>query len=518
MDSNSPIDEEDGVAERSPDGRYIRYDETLGSGAFKVVYKGFDEIDGIEIAWNKISVSDDVSPLKAGSSLRFKSLRHENITKCYCCWFDHEDKSINMITELFTSGSLRAYRQKHKQVELKAIKNWARQILKGLCYLHALDPPVVHRNLMCDNVFINGNHSQVKIGDLGSATILRQGLARTVIGTPEFMAPEMFEDEYDELVDVYAFGMCVLELVTCEHPYSECKNAGQIYKKVLSGVKPAALGKVKDLQVREFVEKCLVPASQRMSALELLNDPFLLPDKSTPMLIGRHSDVVPKAEIVPTPEWPISVDIGSDFGGFSNESSPASTLEYCRGRDKEYRLRGEKIDDNCILFTLWITGLRRDTFSFKFDLRSDSVISITRELAELELDIAKFEADDVVPVTELMDRMLSKFVPTWIPTNLDEVKTSHYKSLTFYESDFSDKSAVSFIHSPNTEISDSDSSMSSSLPVAATAHEKDDSQLEVEVDASDSQVTHCCRQLLKEEDKVETAKKRWTSYLRMAFV
>jgi hypothetical protein len=33
-------------------------------------------------------------------------------------------------------------------------------------------------------------------------------------------------------VDVYAFGMCVLEMVTKETPYSECANAAQIYKKV----------------------------------------------------------------------------------------------------------------------------------------------------------------------------------------------------------------------------------------------------------------------------------------------
>lgn len=52
------------------------------------------------------------------------------------------------------------------------------------------------------------------------------------IGTPEFMAPELYEEEYNELVDIYAFGMCLLELVTLEYPYVECANAAQIYKKV----------------------------------------------------------------------------------------------------------------------------------------------------------------------------------------------------------------------------------------------------------------------------------------------
>ena len=48
------------------------------------------------------------------------------------------------------------------------------------------------------------------------------------------MAPELYEEEYNELVDIYSFGMCILELITCEYPYSECRNQAQIYKKVTS--------------------------------------------------------------------------------------------------------------------------------------------------------------------------------------------------------------------------------------------------------------------------------------------
>lgn len=46
------------------------------------------------------------------------------------------------------------------------------------------------------------------------------------------MAPEMYEEHYDESVDVYAFGMCMLEMATSEYPYSECSGPAQIYKKV----------------------------------------------------------------------------------------------------------------------------------------------------------------------------------------------------------------------------------------------------------------------------------------------
>ena len=48
------------------------------------------------------------------------------------------------------------------------------------------------------------------------------------------MAPEVYEEHYDEAVDVYAFGMCMLEMVTSEYPYSECTGPAQIYKKVIT--------------------------------------------------------------------------------------------------------------------------------------------------------------------------------------------------------------------------------------------------------------------------------------------
>lgn len=65
---------------------------------------------------------------------------------------------------------------------MRAIKNWATQILQGLAYLHGHNPPIIHRDLKCDNIFVNGNQGKVKIGDLGLATVMHQPAARSVIG------------------------------------------------------------------------------------------------------------------------------------------------------------------------------------------------------------------------------------------------------------------------------------------------------------------------------------------------
>ncbi len=52
-----------------------------------------------------------------------------NVIKCYRCWADPKEHCINLITEFFTSGNLRDYRQRHyKHFELRAVKKWARQV------------------------------------------------------------------------------------------------------------------------------------------------------------------------------------------------------------------------------------------------------------------------------------------------------------------------------------------------------------------------------------------------------
>lgn len=92
----------------------------------------------------------------------------------------------------------------------------------------------------------------------------------------------MYEEKYDEAVDVYAFGMCMLEMATSEYPYSECQNAAQIYRKVtsvrprppqrrllpvvlhmsdclfvLQGIKPDNFTKVQVPELREIIEGCI---------------------------------------------------------------------------------------------------------------------------------------------------------------------------------------------------------------------------------------------------------------------
>ncbi|KAE9599481.1 hypothetical protein Lal_00039453 [Lupinus albus] len=416
--------------EKDPSLQYVRYDEMLGKGAFKTVYRAFDEVNGIEVAWNHVNLEDVLQSPQQLEKLYsevhlLKSLKHENIIRLYNSWVDDKNKAINMITELFTSGSLRQYRKKHKNVDMKAIKNWARQILRGLCYLHSHSPPIIHRDLKCDNIFVNGNNGHVKIGDLGLAIAMQKPTARSVIGTPEFMAPELYDEEYNELVDIYSFGMCMLEMISCDYPYSECKNPAQIYKKVTSGIKPAALAKVNDPEMKRFIEKCLVPASMRLPASELLKDPFLANEntKESNHDILHLPNPLPKLVNPPISE-PHPMEIDSNLRHTSSGSSvrrvedASSTFDLVRmTENNEFRLRGDKDGESAISLMLRIadTDGRARNIHFPFFMDSDTAISIAAEMVE-HLELA---SEDVAVIAELIHNMIVKLVPNWQPSSQD---------------------------------------------------------------------------------------------------
>jgi WNK lysine deficient protein kinase len=170
------------------------------------------------------------------------------------------------------------------------MKKWCRQILKGLAYLHSRNPPVIHRDLKCDNVFISSTTGCVKIGDLGLATFKTQTFAKSMRGTMEFMAPEMFDEKYDELVDIYSFGLCMLEMITGEYPYLECKGPTAVIKRVTAGLKPDCYYKVESEDVREVIDCCIrTKKEERLSVHDLLLHSFFLDDNSLRIDLVRDS-------------------------------------------------------------------------------------------------------------------------------------------------------------------------------------------------------------------------------------
>uniref|UniRef100_A0A8C1YFT0 non-specific serine/threonine protein kinase n=1 Tax=Cyprinus carpio TaxID=7962 RepID=A0A8C1YFT0_CYPCA len=280
----------------SPDGRFLKFDIEIGRGSFKTVYKGLDTETTVEVAWcelqdRKLSRSERQRFKEEAGML--KGLQHPNIVRFYDSWElpSKGRKCIVLVTELMTSGTLKTYLKRFKVMKIKVLRSWCRQILKGLHFLHTRAPPIIHRDLKCDNIFITGPTGSVKIGDLGLATLKRTSFAKSVIGTPEFMAPEMYEEKYDESVDVYAFGMCMLEMATSEYPYSECQNPAQIYRRVTSGVKPGSFDKVAIPEVKEIIEGCIRQnKDERYAIKDLLNHAFFQEETGVRVELAEEDD------------------------------------------------------------------------------------------------------------------------------------------------------------------------------------------------------------------------------------
>ncbi|KAI8360077.1 kinase-like domain-containing protein [Mortierella sp. GBAus27b] len=285
--------------ETDPTGRFQRLSGVLGKGAYKLVYRAIDQEEGVEVAWNQLRI-DHLTKKEAQKILSeieiLQSIRNDHIINFYASWSTkapNGGERVVFVTELMSSGTLKQYLKKTLLGSLKpkVLKSWCRQILQGLVYLHTHDPPIIHRDLKCDNIFINGNNGQLKIGDLGLAVVRHRTHVSSVLGTPEFMAPELYDEKYDEKVDIYAFGMCVLEMVTKEYPYSECTNQAQIYRKVTQGIKPQSLDHVQDQEIREFINRCLDHDDRtRPSAQELLDSDFLKPCLTGPSFCAASSD------------------------------------------------------------------------------------------------------------------------------------------------------------------------------------------------------------------------------------
>lgn len=145
---------------------------------------------------------------------------------------------------------------------------------------------------------------------------------------------------------------------------------------MLQGIMPVSLSKVKDPEIKSFIEKCLVPASQRLSAKELLMDPFLavnvsiknrplpLPDIVLPKFGAFENRCLMSEGPASARIGSISMDLGDTNGKplitvFYNsvdDAPPLPCVEIRRlmGGDRFF-LKGEQNEENSVSLVLRIT-------------------------------------------------------------------------------------------------------------------------------------------------------------------
>ena len=208
-----------------------------------------------------------------------KTLNHPNIIKYYSCWLEQNNKIVIMITEFFTGGNLKHHLKISKPHRLRVIKKWIKEILNGLMYLHSND--IIHRDIKCDNFFIDKINGTVKIGDLGESQFLKgYNFLTNFVGTEGFIAPEVHEGKYNTKADIYSLGMSIIEMLTLEKPYKECDGILHIYQKQKENIYPESLNKICNENMVNFIKLCLKNENERPSAKELLDNKWLNDDLS----------------------------------------------------------------------------------------------------------------------------------------------------------------------------------------------------------------------------------------------
>ena len=275
----------------SPNKRYVKFNKLIGSGSMKRVYQGYDLNEGKLIAWNTVEIDSLPKAFQAKIIQEIEildSIKNKNkyIIDINNSWINKEKRTIYFITNFATGNDLSQFIKKVKYIKLKVIKKWCKQILSGLEFLHKNS--IAHRDLKPSNIFINSNSGDIFIGDFGLAKVSNEN-NKSILGTPEYMAPEVYEECYDNRIDIYSFGMCLLEFMTGEIPYSECNLAAQIWKKITDRILPNCIDKVNLPVAKDLILKCInQDPKERLNIDEILKHDFFLDTSNDDNIVNKN--------------------------------------------------------------------------------------------------------------------------------------------------------------------------------------------------------------------------------------
>ena len=148
-----------------------------------------------------------------------------------------ESDILYIVTELATHGDLLAYlKNARRKGPLPEATVWSLfiQMTLGIQTLH--DRNILHRDLKAANVFMFAN-GYLKLGDFGVSKVLKsdEALARTQVGTPYYVAPEVWRNRpYNAKCDMWSLGCLLYELCTYRPPF-EAESMESLARKIIRG-------------------------------------------------------------------------------------------------------------------------------------------------------------------------------------------------------------------------------------------------------------------------------------------
>ncbi|OXG28337.1 mitogen-activated protein kinase kinase kinase [Cryptococcus neoformans Ze90-1] len=259
----------------------------IGAGSFGSVYLGMDAQSGLLMAVKQVELSagsvksEDrkrsmLSALEHEIEL-LKELQHENIVQYLDSSVD--TNHLNIFLEYVPGGSVAALLNNYGAFEEGLVRNFVRQILTGLNYLHMRG--IVHRDIKGANILVD-NKGGIKISDFGISKKVENSLISglrtnrpSLQGSVFWMAPEVVKQtSYSPKADIWSVGCLVVEMLTGTHPWADLTQMQAIFR-IGSLARPAPPSDI-SVQADEFLRKTFeIEHAKRPTAAQLLKDPFI---------------------------------------------------------------------------------------------------------------------------------------------------------------------------------------------------------------------------------------------------
>ena len=268
----------------------------IGEGSFGSVYLALHAVTGELMAVKQVELPNHaqgtesdkkkttmINALKVEIDL-LQGLRHPHIVQYLGTSSD--ETHLNIFLEYVAGGSIAGMLKQYNTFQEPLIRNFVRQILDGLSYLHGQN--IIHRDIKGANVLVD-NKGSIKISDFGiskrgdvaaSANKLPgSGLNRPSLqGSVFWMAPEVVrQSAHTKKADIWSLGCLIVEMFSGARPFPDKSQLQALFAIGSNQAKPT-IPETASEEAKTFMNKTFeIEHEKRPSADELLKDPFLVP-------------------------------------------------------------------------------------------------------------------------------------------------------------------------------------------------------------------------------------------------
>ena len=205
------------------------------------------------------------------------NIYHRHVLTFFAAFED--STAFYLVMEYASQGDLYSYIKKQYagRVHLHRFIYFILQpLLHTVAYLH--DQNIIHRDIKPENILVDQN-SIIRLCDFGLSIQCRNERPRSVVGTLEYMPPELLlgkTDNFTKKIDIWALGVLTFECLVGHSPFS-AKTDEEIKQKILQ--LDIDFGKVQCEIMRDFITKCLTfDPDQRPDVETLLHHDALHPE------------------------------------------------------------------------------------------------------------------------------------------------------------------------------------------------------------------------------------------------